>query len=69
MQHSKVLHEIGLIRHKSMLTQSGVNFSQCRFLAKLDNIKTFYAALKAINFSEDANIIISDDGFKVNKFK
>ncbi|XP_031623191.1 cell cycle checkpoint protein RAD1 [Contarinia nasturtii] len=62
MQHSKVLHEKGLIQHKSMLTQSC--FSQVRFCAKLDNIKTFYGALKAINFNEDANIIISDDGFK-----
>ncbi|XP_055306071.1 cell cycle checkpoint protein RAD1 [Sitodiplosis mosellana] len=62
MQHSKVLHEKGLIRSKSMLTQSGM--SQFIFLAKLDNIKTFYTALKAINFHDDATIIISSDGFK-----
>lgn len=62
MQNSKVLYDIGLVRHKSMVTQS--QFSQCKFLAKLDNIKTFYTALKAINFNEDANIIISEDGFK-----
>lgn len=62
MQHSKVLYEKGLVRSKSMVTQS--QFSQCKFLAKLDNIKTFYTALKAINFNEDANIVISEDGFK-----
>lgn len=62
MQHSKVLYEKGLVRHKSMVTQS--QFSQCKFVAKLDNIKTFYTALKAINFNEDANIVISEDGFK-----
>lgn len=45
-----------------MVTQS--QFSQCKFLAKLDNIKTFYAALKAVNFNEDASIIISEDGLK-----
>lgn len=45
-----------------MLTQSGI--AQYKFLAKLDNIKTFYTALKAINFNEDATIIISSDGFK-----
>lgn len=62
MQHSKVLYEKGLVRSKSMVTQS--QFSQCKFLAKLDNIKTFYAALKAINFNEDASIVISEDGLK-----
>lgn len=45
-----------------MVTQS--QFSQCQFLAKLDNIKTFYTALKAINFNQDANVIISEDGLK-----
>lgn len=45
-----------------MITQS--QFSQVRFLAKLDNIKSFYSSLKAINFNEDANIIISEDGMK-----
>lgn len=54
--------EKGLVQHKSMITQS--QFSQCKFLAKLDNIKTFYTAMKAINFNEDANIVISEDGFK-----
>lgn len=47
-----------------MVTQS--QFTQILFQAKLvDNVKTFYTALKAINFNEDANIIISQDGLKV----
>lgn len=62
MHNSKILMEKGLVQHKSMITQS--QFSQCKFLAKLDNIKTFYTAMKAINFNEDANIVISEDGFK-----
>lgn len=45
-----------------MVTQS--QFAQVQFLAKLDNVKTFYAALKAINFHDDANIIISESGLK-----
>lgn len=62
MQNSKFLLEKGLVKHKSMVTQS--QFSQCQFLAKLDNIKTFYSALKAVNFNQDANVIISEDGLK-----
>lgn len=62
MQNSKILLEKGLVQHKSMVTQS--QFSQCQFLAKLDNIKTFYSALKAVNFNQDANVVISEDGFK-----
>lgn len=57
------MHGKGLVQHKSMVTQS--QYSQCKFLAKLDNIKTFYTAIKAVNFNEDANVIISEDGFKV----
>lgn len=45
-----------------MVTQS--QFSQCQFLAKLDNIKIFYTALKAVNFNQDANVVISEDGLK-----
>lgn len=45
-----------------MVTQSQLN--QVQFLAQLDNIKTFYSSLKAINFNEDANIIISENGLK-----
>lgn len=45
-----------------MVTQS--QLSEICFLAKLDNIKTFYNSLKAINFHDDANIIISSDGVK-----
>lgn len=63
MQNSKLLYEKGLVQHKSMVTQS--QFSQCQFLAKLDNIKTFYTALKAVNFNQDANVVISEDGLKV----
>lgn len=62
MQNSKILYEKGLVQHKSMVTQS--QFSQCQFLAKLDNIKTFYTALKAVNFNQDANVVISEDGLK-----
>lgn len=62
MLNSKVFYEKGLVQHKSMVTQS--QFSQCQFLAKLENIKTFYTSLKAINFNQDANIIISEDGLK-----
>lgn len=45
-----------------MVTQS--QFSQIKFLAKLDNIKTFYNSLKAINFNDNATIVISEDGIK-----
>lgn len=45
-----------------MVTQSQLD--QVQFLAKLDNIKTFYNSLKAINFNDDANIIISENGLK-----
>lgn len=62
MHHSKILYNKGFIKQKNMVTQS--QFSQIQFLAKLDNIKTFYNSLKAINFNEDANIIISEDGLK-----
>lgn len=62
MQNSKILLEKGLVSHKSMVTQS--QYSQYQFMAKLDNIKTFYTALKAVNFNQDANVIISDDGLK-----
>lgn len=62
MQNSKLMLDKGLVQHKSMVTQS--QYSQCKLLAKLDNIKTFYTAIKAVNFNEDANIIISEDGFK-----
>lgn len=46
-----------------MVTQS--QFTQVRFLAKLDNVKLFYSSLKAINFSDDANILVSDEGLRV----
>lgn len=62
MQHSKILYSKGLIKQKNMVTQSQLN--QVQFLAQLDNIKTFYSSLKAINFNEDANIIISENGLK-----
>lgn len=45
-----------------MVTQS--QLTQVKFLAKLDNIKTFYTALKAVQFNENANIIITEDGLK-----
>lgn len=44
-----------------MLTQSQ---SDIKFLAKLDNVKTFYNSLKAINFNQDVTITLSEDGFK-----
>lgn len=62
MQHSKILYSKGLIKQKNMVTQSQLN--QVQFLAQLDNIKTFYNSLKAINFNDDANIIISENGLK-----
>lgn len=62
MLNSKVFYEKGLVQHKSMVTQS--QFSQCQFFVKLDNIKTFDTALKAVNFNQDANVIISEDGLK-----
>lgn len=62
MQNSKIFLEKGLVQHKSMVTQS--QYTNYQFLAKLDNIKTFYTALKAVNFNQDANVIISDDGMK-----
>lgn len=45
-----------------MVTQS--EFTQIKFVAKLDNIKTLYNALKAINFNENADLQISEDGLK-----
>lgn len=63
MQNSKTFFEKGLIRHKSMVTQS--QLTQVQFLAKLDKIKSFYSALKAINFNENANLVITEDGLKV----
>lgn len=45
-----------------MVTQSAM--SQYKFLAKLDNIKIFYTALKAICLGDDATIVITSDGFK-----
>lgn len=45
-----------------MVTQSQLN--QVHFTAKLDSIKTFYTSLKAINFNDDANITISEQGLK-----
>lgn len=45
-----------------MVTQS--QLTQIKFVAKLDNIKTLYNALKAINFNENANLTISEDGLK-----
>lgn len=62
MQHSKLILEKGLLRHKSMVTQS--KLPQIKFLAKLDNIKTLYNALKAIQFNEDADLQVSEDGLK-----
>lgn len=62
MKNSKIFYAKGLVKSKSMVTQS--QLTQVQFLAKLDNIKTFYTALKAINFNENANIIITDDGLK-----
>lgn len=62
MQYSKILYAKGFIKQKNMVTQS--QMTQIKFLAKLDSIKTFYNSLKAINFNEDANIIISEDGLK-----
>lgn len=63
MINSKILYAKGLIKNKKMVTQS--QLSQVRFLAKLEDVKTFYTSLKAINFNDDANIIVSDDGLRV----
>lgn len=62
MLHAKVMHEKGLIKNKKMITQS--QFSQVQFMGRLDNTKLFYNSLKAINFSQDVNIILSENGFK-----
>lgn len=62
MQHSKILYNRGLIKQKNMVTQSQLN--QVQFRAQLDNIKSFYNSLKAINFNDDANIIISENGLQ-----
>lgn len=45
-----------------MLTQS--QFSQIQFVGKLDNLKAFYNSLKAINFNEDVNLILTEDGLR-----
>lgn len=46
-----------------MVTQS--QLCHIQFLAKLDNVKIFYTALKAINFNDDASISISEDGMRI----
>lgn len=63
MQHSRTLYNKGLIRNKKMVTQS--QFSQVCFVAQLENVKLFYSSLKAINFNDDANIMISENGLNV----
>lgn len=62
MEHSKALYEKGIIKNKEMLTQS--QYPEIQFLAKIDNIKTFFNSLKSIHFNDDVNIVISDSGFK-----
>lgn len=63
MQIAKEFHRKGFIKEKKMVTQSQI--PNILFSAKLDNIKIFYTTLKAVNFNNDANIIISPDGLKI----
>lgn len=62
MLHSKSLYEKGIIKDKKMITQS--QFTQVKFMGKLENTKHFYNALKAINFNKNVNIILSETGLK-----
>lgn len=62
MINAKHLYGKGLVHDLGMLTQS--QFSQVRFIAKLDNIKLFYSSLKAINFHDDVTIVMSANGLK-----
>lgn len=48
MQHSKTLYEKGLLKNLKMLTQR--QYSNFKFVARLDQSKTFYTGIKALNF-------------------
>ncbi|XP_037940851.1 cell cycle checkpoint protein RAD1-like [Teleopsis dalmanni] len=63
MQHSKILYEKGILKNLNMLTQS--QYSNFKFVGRLDNIKTFYSGIKALNFGEYGSFQITDDGFRV----
>lgn len=63
MHNSKILYHKGLLRNWKMLTQS--QYSQIKFVAKLENIKGFFGSLKAINFDETGTFQISDSGVRV----
>lgn len=62
MQHTKSLYMKGIVKDKTMLTQS--QFSQVQFVAHLDNPKLFYNALNAVKFNDDVTIVLSDNGLK-----
>lgn len=64
MHNSKILYDKGLIKNLKMLTQSQITESQIRFVARMDNIKLFYSALKSVHFHNDVMMGWSDNGLK-----
>lgn len=53
----------GVIKDRTMITQS--QFPDVAFVAKLDNTKVFFAALKALNFSNDVTVQVDATGLRV----
>lgn len=54
MQYSKILYEKGLLKNLKMLTQR--QYSNFKFVARLDQIKTFYTGVRALNFENVSKI-------------
>ncbi|XP_053948852.1 cell cycle checkpoint protein RAD1 [Anastrepha obliqua] len=63
MQHSKTLYEKGILKNIRMLTQR--QYSNFKFVARLDQIKTFYTGIKALSFENNGKFQISEDGLRV----
>ncbi|XP_017494588.1 PREDICTED: cell cycle checkpoint protein RAD1 [Rhagoletis zephyria] len=63
MQHSKTLYEKGILKNIRMLTQR--QYSNFKFVARLDQIKTFYTGIKSLNFENNGKFQISEDGVRV----
>ncbi|XP_059223486.1 cell cycle checkpoint protein RAD1 [Stomoxys calcitrans] len=61
MQHSKLLYEKGILHNLKMLTQS--QYSNFKFVARLDQIKTLTAGIKSLTFGEYGAFMVNEDGF------
>lgn len=62
MQHSKLLYAKGVIKNRKMLTQS--QYEDYKFVCRMDHIKTFHSAIKAICFS-DVSYFIGCTAYKL----